>query len=287
MATRTVIEFPTATHELESVVEAAEPTALVALGGLLTIKRFYPLYSKILKLDKTSNLSPRERFVPPPQRGLGTVDGMRSEMNNTLAQLNRRTGTKLDLVGHSLGALMAVMGTLDNPDIIASATLLGGAHEGIKKETLGSRALRQAVGNPPEAKHIRHDSDFMHTLANRVSDEWPEDIPMRIYSTMFDELIRPPHGFGLRPGGRTPAEMGLIVPNTPGVGLLVRHTLGEMPEGVELLRTHYFTEHTNIPRSPVVLGRIAAYRHIAPEALAEIVGPEETLGLPRLSATPA
>ena len=89
-------ELSTSNLEAGRHVTEVQETALVALGGLLTAKQFYPLYSKLLKLDTTSRLTPRERFMPPPQRGLGTVEGMRREMNERLSQLHEQACAKLD-----------------------------------------------------------------------------------------------------------------------------------------------------------------------------------------------
>jgi pimeloyl-ACP methyl ester carboxylesterase len=236
------------------------PSALVVIGGLLTIKQLSPLYMPLLKLDKTSSGPAHKRFVPPPQRGLGTVEGMTAELNTTLLRIHEQHGRKLDLVGHSLGALMAMLATLENPDIVASATFVGGAHAGIKKETAATTALRRAVGNPPEAALLQHDSGFMNEQHARVANDWPADVPMYIYATVLDELIVPPQGFGLRPQGHAPADMGLVAPRIPGLQLLARRMLRDAPPEVKTISTLYPAEHINLVRCPEILGRIALHR---------------------------
>jgi len=265
MRKASITELPTPTVEFDG--PEPESSALVVIGGLLTIKQLSPLYMPLLKLDKTSSGPAHKRFVPPPQRGLGTVAGMTTELNTTLLRLHERHGKKLDLVGHSLGALMAMLATLENPDIVASATFIGGAHEGIKKETAATTALRRAVGNPPEAALLQHDSGFMDEQHARVASDWPADVPMYVYATVLDELIVPPQGFGLRPLGHVPADMGLITPRAPGLRFLAHRMLRDAPEEVKVIPTLYPAEHINLVRCPEVLGRVALHRSAMPANL--------------------
>lgn len=240
----------------------AEQTTIVVQGGLTTGAEHYIFYKGIPSIDKDSSpLPPRDRYNPAPMRGLGGLDEMQELVSRYYDETSDRAECKLALVGHSLGALFAVRAALEKPDIFSSITLLAGAHEGIKRHTLGSKTLDFALKHPPEADKLRHDSTFMQDVRNAVECDWPADVPLRIYSTFFDQLIRPPQGFGLRPNNRAPDQMGLIVSYSPWPlrNILSGWCHQNIPEGVELIETKEVVDHFTIPFSRVVLGRIALH----------------------------
>jgi len=227
--------------------------AIVAIGGLLTVKQVVGLYRPLLERDTTSKLPASARFVPPPHRGLGNIDRIRTETNDKLCWLYDNLGQEpMHVFGHSLGALLAVMATLDNPEIIASANLLAGAHDGIRKKTTAYWALRLALGNPAEANLLEHDSNFMTEQRERIATEWQPRIPMHIISTATDRLIVPPQGFGIELPGQQ-ARNTLLLPHVPGMKRMAHYLLDKMPTDTEYVNTTYITEHTNIPRNPFVL----------------------------------
>lgn len=247
------------THETTPNYDAAptnELAPVIVLGGLLTVSQLAWFYGPLLRLDKTSAAPANKRFVPPPQKGLGSVPDMEAELNDTLSRLYGIFGQRMHLVGHSLGGLFATRVTLGNPNIVASVTCIAGAQEGIKQETPASLALRYVLGNPHEAKLLKHDSEFMQDHTGRVATEWPENVPLHIISTVKDPLIVPPQGFGLHPRNQQ-AHKKLVVPKLGVARLPFLHIINNQPEDVEFMATHQPAGHASIVRASVVLRYIS------------------------------
>lgn len=223
----------------------------MVFGGLLTTDRYRFLYSRILGLDTSSGLSAKERFIAPPDRGVATVERLREGANAAFQRLTDRSGP-IHIVGHSLGGFIATEIAMDNPDRVLSVSCLAGAQDGLSCETLGSRALRRLVGNPKEAKLLKHDSGFMNTHRDRVTTDWPEDVPLYMTAAAWDQIIAAPHGLGLEPRGGN-VHRRLVVP--PFVrGRLARFVLDHCPEDTQLLHHGLVpVEHINIVLSRMVL----------------------------------
>jgi pimeloyl-ACP methyl ester carboxylesterase len=234
---------------------------IVAIGGLLTVKQLAEWYRPVLSKDKASVLPAHKRFIAPPQRGLGKVEEMRDQLVEQLEGVYERLGSKkLFLVGHSLGGLMATMTAVERPDMVAGVASLGGVHTGYRLKTPGTELLRHFVGNPPEAKLLRHDSDFMQEHKHRMATEWPKDVPLHVISTPLDILVVPPQGFDVKLAHGEP-DNRLILPHVPHPhigGILAgaaRFAL-RIPHDFKPLHTGYLTEHLNIPRNPDVADHI-------------------------------
>jgi hypothetical protein len=100
---------------------------------------------------------------------------------------------------------------------------------------------------------------------SKMEKEWPEEVPLHIVSTLFDALIVPPQGFGVKIAHGKP-EKRLVIPPVPGMESLVRSRLG-IGDDVQMLRSRYITEHLNLPRNPDIANYIDQSRRPAPEAI--------------------
>jgi hypothetical protein len=268
-------QFRRQTAEIDKHLPIEQDLApIVAIGGLLTIKQVADWYKPILAKDTTSSLAPSKRFIAPPQRGLGQVEDMREELTDRLEKLYDKLGSrKMLLVGHSLGGLMATMSAVERPEMVAGVVSLGGVHAGYDRETTAVKALRRAVGNPPHAKILRHDSDFMLEHTSRMAKEWPKDVPLHVISTPFDVLVVPPQGFGVELAHGAPDER-LVIPPGPLLESAIRKWL-KIPCGVNALRSTYPTEHINLPRNPQVANYIERCRRaIGAPAISAMTGSE-------------
>jgi hypothetical protein len=241
-------------RDLETLPEESL-APIVAIGGLLTIKQVAQWYSPLLSKDKQSALPPSKRFLAPPKRGLGGIADMREELHERLEKIQTKLeGEKMLLVGHSLGGLMATMTAVERPDLVAGVVSLGGVHEGYSRDTPATHALKKLVGRHPEAGHLRHDSDFMLEHTSKMEKQWPKDVPLHVVSTLFDALIVPPQGFGVKIAHGAP-EKRLVIPPVPGLESLARGRLG-IGDDVQMLRSRYITEHLNLPRNPDIANYI-------------------------------
>jgi|GEM_PF-6553545 len=239
---------------------SGELAPIVAIGGLLTVKQLAEWYRPILAKDKTSGLPCNKRFLAPPQRGLGRLDEMREEASERLYKLyDRLDQRKMFIVGHSLGGLMASVAALETPEIIAGVVSLGGVHEGYNKETPATLALRYSLGNPAEAKHLWHESDFMMEHKEKMASSWSADIPFHVIATPLDYLVVPPQGFGVSLAHGEPDKKIVVLP-VPGAETITRRGFG-LGEDVGMLRSWYPTEHVNLPRNPDIAAYIDTSRH--------------------------
>lgn len=229
-----------------------EMAPIVAIGGLLTVKRLAFWYKPLLDIDSSTDIPANERFVAPPNRGIGEPDELQKRITESLEniheQLDRR---RMLIVGHSLGGLIATRAAVERPDLVQSVISLGGAHSGYSRETPATLALRHCLGNPKEAKHLRHDSSFMQEHQEKMASEWPSDVPLHIISSPVDVLVVPPQGYDVNlPNGRQP-EKRLLVPPVHAAEWVLRRHLG-VQNDVKALRTWHPTEHLNLPRVPAV-----------------------------------
>jgi pimeloyl-ACP methyl ester carboxylesterase len=243
--------------------EAGELAPMVAIGGLLTIKQVDWWYSKLLSQDTSSKVPAKERFIAPPYRGIAHPDKIRAKLTDHLERLQERLdGKRMYIVGHSLGGLLATETALERPDLVAGVSSLGGAHAGIRRHTIASRALQYGLGNPKEAQLLKHDSGFMQEHMARMATEWPKDTPLHIASTALDVIIPPPQGFDVQlPDGQEPSK-SLIMPDDPFTAHLLRLMM-RVPDDVQTIESSYLTEHVNLPRSPVVIADVEAHRRAA------------------------
>lgn len=230
-------------------------TPLVAIGGLLTVKRVAFWYNSLLE-DEFTDLPPAKRFVAPPDRGIGEPEEILKRTIDHLEKVfDRLDRRRMFLSGHSLGGLLATMAAVERPDLVGGVVSLGGAHAGYSRETPATLALRHGLGNPKEAEHLRHDSPFMQEHQEKMASEWPADVPLHIISSPSDVLVVPPHGFDVAlPAGRQP-DKRLVVPPLRAAEWAIRRGF-KIPDDVKPIRTWHPTEHVNLPRVPAIINHV-------------------------------
>ena len=236
--------------------------ALVAVGGLLTVKRLAPWYKPLLATDTTSELEPEERFIAPPRRGIASPEDMRAEFTEDLEEVHDKLGgKKMFLVGHSLGGLLATSAAVERPDMVGGVASLGGVHLGIRGN-IANYMLTQLLGNPAEAEHIQHDSTFMQEHKERMATEWPDGVPLHVISTPLDILVVPPQGYGVELPDNRQSDDRLIVAPIIGIETAIKRFM-RMPESVKPLKSKAITEHLYIPRNLDVIRYIDTSRRAA------------------------
>lgn len=247
-------------HHSPEMGPGTELAPIVAIGGLGTIKQAAGWYEPILEKDTDSLLPTSKRFLAPPKQGLGRIEDMHEEINERLTTMHERLDDrKMWLVGHSLGGLIATKAAVERPDLVAGVVSLGGVHEGYRRDTLGTHALKMFLGRHPQAGHLRDDSDYMLEHKEDMATKWPEGVPLLIVSTPFDQLIVPPQGFGVK-AGESEVHKQLVIPRIPGFETAVRKVM-KIDDDVEMLRSHYPTEHLNLPRNPDIANYVDQARH--------------------------
>lgn len=236
-----------------------EVAPLVAIGGLLTIKRLAFWYAPILK-DDTTDLPPAKRFIAPPDRGIGKPEEIQKKSTELLERIYERLNRRrVFLVGHSLGGWIATAIAVDRPDLVEGVMSLGGVHSGYDRETPATLALRHGLGNPKEAEHLRHDSPFMMEHQEKMASEWPAGVPLHLIASPSDVLVVPPHGLHVAlPEGRQP-DKRLVVPPLRAAEWAIRRSFG-ISKDVKSIRTWHPTEHVNLPRVPAVIEHANASR---------------------------
>lgn len=231
---------------------------MVAIGGLLTVKRVAFWYKPLLDKDTSTDVPAKERFIAPPDRGIGEPEELQKKMTEALEGMHDRLDRrKMFLVGHSLGGLIATVAALEHPELISGVVSLGGAHSGYSKETPATLALRHMLGNPAEARHLKHDSPFMQEHQEKMANEWPSDVPLHIISSPNDVLVVTPHGFDVELPGEQEADKRIVIPPSP-FGLIekgTRRILG-ISNNVKSISSKRPTEHVNLPRVPAVTNYI-------------------------------
>ncbi|HVI60657.1 MAG TPA: alpha/beta hydrolase, partial [Candidatus Saccharimonadales bacterium] len=87
---------------------------MVAIGGLLTVKRVAFWYKPLLDKDTSTDVPAKERFIAPPDRGIGEPEELQKKMTEALEGMHDRLDRrKMFLVGHSLGGLIATVAALE------------------------------------------------------------------------------------------------------------------------------------------------------------------------------
>jgi hypothetical protein len=235
----------------------AEMAPVIAIGGLLTIKRHLPLYRPLLSGQTASELPASERFFPIPDRGLGHHEEMFDQLASQVIGAYERLEEPPVLVGHSLGGLMATKFGLEHPDKVSAVVCLAGVQEGIKHETPSSFLLNRFLGSPPGRQLIQHDSDHMTAHKQKIAEDWSADVPLHLISPTFDDLLLLPQGLGLElPEGQEPQRR---VVGLPGTGFLLRFIPG-MPKNTQILSSPALASHVDIPANIGVIRYTRAIR---------------------------
>lgn len=231
--------------------ETLKMAPALAIGGVLTAKKHWPLYAPVLK-DPGCELGIRERFSHIPDGGKGTIEEIYGQLEEELIVGYERLGARVALVGHSLGGLVATMLALEHPDKIASVIAVAGAQEGIKRETPSSKALRILLRGAAGQEDIKHDSEFMTKHKAQVAADWSPDTSLHLVGTVFDDLLLAPQGLGLELPAGQQAEKRIITGPLPGAGRLIRLIPG-MPEEVQVLKSRRPVGHIDAIMSGAVV----------------------------------
>lgn len=253
---------------------------VIAIGGLLVVKRFLPAYKPLL--SGSSELPASERFFAIPDKGLGPHDSMYDRLESQIADACEKLERPVVLVGHSLGGLMATKFGVRQPEMVSDVVCLAGAQEGIRQDTPNSWALARLLGKPPGRKLLQHDSPHMTEHKETIATRWSPDVGLHLIGSPVDDLLLPPQGLGLElPEGQTPERR---IVGLPGTTWLLGRVV-DLPEGTKTLRSGpLFVDHYSVPFNPSVIQYTQSVRKAA-VAQAEINGIEELPG--SLQAVPA
>jgi len=239
----------------------AERAEVVVLGGSGTTEAFRWLYDPILGDD--SSLSPSERFIPNPSEEIGDIQEMRKRREGAVENIVSRLGQRVVVFGHSIGGLQGTDLGRRRPDIVAAVANAGGLQDGMEKETLSTWLTKMAVGNPPDAVHMRHDSPFMKEHRERIATEWSPDVLLASMAATIDTFFPRLRGLGLElPDGQEHQRLIVAPKYIPSV-LLRRFTGvpdGGMPENVQRLPSRFMTEHLFLPMAGVIAEYIDDFR---------------------------
>jgi hypothetical protein len=221
-------------------------TSIVA-GGALTTEAFLPAYSAHLGNDPF--VSQEERFFPNPRSNVRDHEEAYKRFEERAENVfDKNGGQRLVVIGHSFGGLFAVKLGLRRPDLVAAAKSEAGLQEGYnaKAKTVSIQALSWVVGKT--AEDGRHDSPHIREFHEELESDWSPDVSLDLHSALFDDCFPLPQGLNLRlpPGQRVGRRV--VAPNLPGMMAYIRSKRG-MPADVEILPTHFATEHLLLPRA--------------------------------------
>jgi hypothetical protein len=230
---------------------------IVGIGGLLSIKTQWGFYVPLLSTP-SSALSPKDRFLPIPDRGLSPISEMYGQLEEQLGVLHERLEERVVLFGHSLGALMATKLALDNPDKISAVECLAGVHDGVDELTFSGRLLKRILGSPDHAEDLLSESDFMTVHRAQMATAWPADVPLHLVSPTHDMLIPAPQGLEVALPEEQGPERLIVVPHAPGLKASIREKTAHLD--VSELRWLLPADHVSIAVSPPVIGHTRQLR---------------------------
>ncbi len=258
---------------------------VVAIGGLFSFKTQWYFYTPILA-GGNSPLSIKERFMAIPDQGLGDFEEMIGELDEQLTDLCEKNEGPVVLAGQSLGALMAEELTLMGPERVKGVALIAGIHDGEEKLTVTGKAIKQLLGNPKHAPDLLRDSDMMIEHRRRREEEWPEDVPVRIYTPTSDFLIPAPDGLEVKYAHGQEATKNVVLPLMPGAHQGIREKVAHIP-GIRWLRPFLPANHIDIAICPPVISDIRKLRREVATAYAEARQPELVDALTGFEPVPA
>jgi pimeloyl-ACP methyl ester carboxylesterase len=212
------------------------------------------LYKWMLNGDSVVSLPPEDRYLPIPSRGLGEKDEMIGVLDEKLDEAYQRLEEPVVIAAHSLGVLFATSLAIRNPDKVRGVYGVGGAHLGIKVETLSIKAIKAYLGESSEYLHIRHDSEHMVEHKRSMAEDWPEGVELCLVSTPIDDLVLFPHGLDVKlPNDREAEKRVLGVPD-----FIVKRLPG-LPKNTRGMMS-YMSTHIDMPLNPTVVKRLLEIR---------------------------
>lgn len=136
--------------------------------------------------------SPRDRIFPLPGRGLASLDQTYLEVERQLLRWGFETGKRFAIAGHSQGAYHAVRFALNHPSMVLAVVAVGGPFGGALQPPFVPKSIdRLARSLIPVAADFKQESLALSTLARRVEEAWPADIPLTLVAGHRDQLVRP------------------------------------------------------------------------------------------------
>jgi pimeloyl-ACP methyl ester carboxylesterase len=236
-----------------------EMAPVAVLGGLFTGSEALPFYMGTLAGHATANLPYEDRFIPPPNRGLGDKDEMFAELEEKLLSVYDRLEQPFVLAGHSLGGLLASKFALKHPEATAAVVCFAGAQEGVLEETFCVLALRFGIEKITRRKsqydHILFGSDHMLEHRQAVSDGWSDDVGVHLISPAHDVLFPLPHGLRMPLPKTNPANTYVVGRSTEDI----MHIEG-MPEQTIGIPSLLKPDHILLPWHPSALAKLREVR---------------------------
>lgn len=231
------------------------PFPVLSVGGLLTGPECTFWYKRLLddKLEEWE-LPPEDRFIPMPDRGLGQHEEMLKRVEEKILEKTQKLGRTAVIVGHSMGALFAEEAVLNNPEVAAEVVAAAGVHDGQKYETLATLILRYGLGNPKQAKNLKHNSELMIQHRERIAAEWPEGVGLHVVSTAYDSLLPFIHGLKFDVPEGQHIEGSVIALPLPGTAQVARF-LTKNPS-ITHLRSLRPALHIDIVRHPAFINYV-------------------------------
>lgn len=223
----------------------------VGLGGLYTSHQELWLYDPILQ-HESSPLPTKHRFLPPLGKGLVSFEEMIGQMEEDIDLKVEQLEGPVAVAAHSLGLHLAMAVALKRPELFRSIMGLGGVGCGIESLTPAGHIVRAILRRAEGVEDIMRGSDYMQEHERRVRTEWPEDIPVVLVATPYDELARfsDTLDIELPPGQRV--EKRVIAPDIPGMNWFLRNVMG-MPKDATILHSKLPALHEFLPRHHVAI----------------------------------
>lgn len=267
-----------ANPEVAESQSLAEMSPVIVFGGMLTIKQLLPFYDKILHSGPDAELPNKERFFPIPKGHIAEPSEMYKRFEERFIGAQEKIGRPVTVAGHSLGGLMATMVGVEHPDKVDDVVCIAGAQIGVRQESPTTKLLRHWVNRPEEARHIRHDSDFMQEHHHNISTRWSPDVRLHLISPTVDDLIPDQRGLKVElPEGQT-ADRLIAAPPILGVMRLLR-AASRLPEDTRLLPSRP-TGHVDIAIAGAMVNYAKSVRSGTPKPIDIPIVGSETLPLP-------
>lgn len=225
---------PSPEHDLDPVI---------VIGGLLTGDETILVYNRMLD-DPQSPLTPAERLISPPYRGLAPFDEMNGLVKEAVMARAEQLQRPVALGGHSEGGPLAIEAGLNLPSgVVSSVTTWGAPNFGVTRLTPGGHLLKHTVGRIAKGTgDIMADSDYMTGLREAVATRWSEDVAVHLLATPFDDLVSTQDALRIKlpPGQR--ANRKVMMPSNPILRAALRHVY-HFSSDVRELRTRLPVNH--------------------------------------------
>jgi pimeloyl-ACP methyl ester carboxylesterase len=225
-----------------------EMSPIIGLGGVLTVKRMLLAYKLLLNGKTNSDVPAHERFIPPPERGLGKREEMYKDVEDRVFRLHEKFNEPATIVGHSLGSYFMFRLALDHPDWFNHGVSLGGLIGGIKQEPPSMKLLTSFLGNPPGKQDLMYNSEHMQEMRHRAITKGLPGMELHLIATPFDDLVKFPTGLQIELPEGQPVERLITAPPFPGLlNYYRRHSgIADLQQLVTPLPVTHYDIQTNL-----------------------------------------